>query len=738
MNRREIEPLALSLAVLCQGLVLIFFGVTVVVADAPAAVSTKRSAGVCGSISIDTAWTREQSPYSVTCDTALEPGVTLSVEPGVEILFDPGTSLTLWGTFFASGTPTRPITFTSGWLVPAPGDWEGLHFEAGSSDSRLAECVVEYATTGVHVYAGPGAVISPTVENCTIRHHTSHGITVEAFASSCDAARAEPAIVGCAIEDNGQCGIYAYGHGSETHGCFPAETGSAGGLVARNTLRHNQASGICLRAEPGYYSNGEVWTEIAGNRVWSNDGHGIYLYGDDPVYPRLENNAIVSNSIDGLRWDTVHDEHLVPVVNNTVAANGGDGVHCARSAEGMALTNNLVTGNEGHGLLCTTAPYPQVSYNDVWSNLAGGYAGCFTGTADISADPLLIDAPGGDLRLRFGSPCIDAGTDSGAPATDIEGIARPQGDRFDIGAHEFYAPQIVIEWDGTEVAAGSSFSFGRVEVGLSRTVTFTLGNAGYSPLEVEEIALLPASHFTLDVSETLPLTLPPGETVPFAIRFRPLITGVHTATPSVASDDPDDDPYAFVVTGQGVRALTDLSIGGPAFGLPATTYVFTATVSPAEATRPITYTWRATGHPPLTTTDGLSDVVLFTWWQTGVQSVTVTALNVQNAITRTQPVIVDTPPHADFVAAPTSGIAPLSVVFTNTSAGGYDSSWWAFGDGLTSNLPDPVHVYNTPGTYTVALEVGGPWGSDRISRPAYVVVREYRVYLPLLLRGWGD
>ena len=35
--------------------------------------------------------------------------------------------------------------------------------------------------------------------------------------------------------------------------------------------------------------------------------------------------------------------------------------------------------------------------------------GGFTGTGNIDADPLFVDAPGGDYQLQFGSPCMDGG-----------------------------------------------------------------------------------------------------------------------------------------------------------------------------------------------------------------------------------------------------------------------------------------------------------------------------------------
>lgn len=49
-----------------------------------------------------------------------------------------------------------------------------------------------------------------------------------------------------------------------------------------------------------------------------------------------------------------------------------------------------------------------------------------------------------------------------------------------------------------------------------------------------------------------------------------------------------------------------------------------------------------------------------------------------------------------------------TVYFTNTSTGGNSdtaSFWWAFGDGSTSTLPNPIHQYTTPGYYDVCLTI---------------------------------
>ena len=81
-----------------------------------------------------------------------------------------------------------------------------------------------------------------------------------------------------------------------------------------------------------------------------------------------------------------------------------------------------------------------------------------------------------------------------------------------------------------------------------------------------------------------------------------------------------------------------------------------------------------------------------------------------------------TPVQADFTAWPTSGVAPLTVVFTNTSAGGYTASLWNFGDGITSTQTSPTHTYTETGSYTVTLVVSGLGEMDTLVRPNYVTV----------------
>ena len=81
-------------------------------------------------------------------------------------------------------------------------------------------------------------------------------------------------------------------------------------------------------------------------------------------------------------------------------------------------------------------------------------------------------------------------------------------------------------------------------------------------------------------------------------------------------------------------------------------------------------------------------------------------------------------PKADFGADPLSGECPLSVQFSDSSTGSITSWDWNFGDGANSSDQNPIHVYETTGTFSVRLIVTGPLGADTLTKADYILVRE--------------
>ncbi|MFT3737702.1 MAG: PKD domain-containing protein [Breznakibacter sp.] len=73
-----------------------------------------------------------------------------------------------------------------------------------------------------------------------------------------------------------------------------------------------------------------------------------------------------------------------------------------------------------------------------------------------------------------------------------------------------------------------------------------------------------------------------------------------------------------------------------------------------------------------------------------------------------------TVPNAGFITDVSNGCFPLIVQFTNYSVGG-TQYYWDFGDGQTSTLRNPKHVYTEAGTYVAMLTVPGPDDKDAVS-----------------------
>jgi PKD repeat protein len=76
------------------------------------------------------------------------------------------------------------------------------------------------------------------------------------------------------------------------------------------------------------------------------------------------------------------------------------------------------------------------------------------------------------------------------------------------------------------------------------------------------------------------------------------------------------------------------------------------------------------------------------------------------------------PPVASFTAAPSSGVAPLTVQFTDTSSGTVDSRAWDFqNDGtVDSTAAAPTFTYTSANTYTAKLTVTNAAGSSSTTR----------------------
>ena len=111
----------------------------------------------------------------------------------------------------------------------------------------------------------------------------------------------------------------------------------------------------------------------------------------------------------------------------------------------------------------------------------------------------------------------------------------------------------------------------------------------------------------------------------------------------------------------------------------------------------------------------------------GQYTVSLTATGPAGEDTATQAGYIDVSPApvapvAAFSGTPTSGVAPLTVAFTDATTGDVDTWLWDFGDGQTSTLQNPSHEYTSAGQYTVSLTATGPAGEDTATQAGYIDV----------------
>ncbi|NQX64230.1 OmpL47-type beta-barrel domain-containing protein [Paenibacillus qinlingensis] len=313
----------------------------------------------------------------------------------------------------------------------------------------------QVATPGTTVHVAPGTYVG------SFRTNTSGTATarIRYVSDTKWGARLVPPVVnanGMIWDNQGSYvdidGFEVDGNGSDTRNGLYNE----GSYVAiKNNHVHDIATNIACTGSGGaaintdYYHYG-IMTEVSGNVVHDIGYAGcsfiqaIYISTSGTV----KNNLVYNTGGAGIHlW---HDANNVTIANNTVFSSwfgivvgGGDYWHTTGPADYINVSNNIIYDN-GYGIseqgdtginntYTNNLVYQNSTYN--WSLHNG-----LTHTGTITADPQFVyynASGGGDYHLSYASPAIDMGLSTYAPLTDLDGISRPSGVSYDIGAYEY-------------------------------------------------------------------------------------------------------------------------------------------------------------------------------------------------------------------------------------------------------------------------------------------------------------
>jgi hypothetical protein len=225
--------------------------------------------------------------------------------------------------------------------------------------------------------------------------------------------------------------------------------------VVENNLVHNIARNVACTSHGASAINTDHWAYGVNNDVIANIVHDIGPAGcrfDQGIYistsGNVKNNLVYNIAEAGIHlW---HDATHVIIVNNTVVHNntgilvgGGDYYHTTEPDDYSFVANNIVYDNNyGISESGGTGTHNIYTNNLVYKNVKAEHTlrNGLTPSNPVAADPRFVrytPAGDGDYHLAAGSPAIDAGTATNAPAMDLDGVSRPRGAGHDIGAHEF-------------------------------------------------------------------------------------------------------------------------------------------------------------------------------------------------------------------------------------------------------------------------------------------------------------
>ena len=150
-------------------------------------------------------------------------------------------------------------------------------------------------------------------------------------------------------------------------------------------------------------------------------------------------------------------------------------------------------------------------------------------------------------------------------------------------------------------------------------------------------------------------------------------------------------------------------------------YAFTNTSTPTHgAFKPGIFTWDFGDNTPLVVQN--QNPVTHTFAGAGTYKVTLSLNDTTycNSPDDTVKTIRLSPEVKALFSTPANGCVPYNAVFTNNSLGGLNFLW-NFGDGATSTIDNPTHLYTKTGSFTVKLTAFDSTSCNKVSDTTFTI-----------------
>ncbi len=238
------------------------------------------------------------------------------------------------------------------------------------------------------------------------------------------------------------------------------------------------------------------------NNSADDDGGGIYF--DNPNVVTLTNVTITGNNAGG-KGGGIHTDRAITVINSTITLNSAaDAGGIESSGATVAISNSIIAGNSaGSANKDVSGAFSSNGFNLIQT--VGDAS--VTGTLISGTSPNLVALAnnGGQIdthALASGSAAINAGTSSGAPATDSRGQARVGA--TDLGAFEFANGPVAVDdsytvgEDGTLSTHGQWFDNAW---STRRVLTFNHGGPNQNLIGIPILVQLDASRIDYGLTQ---------------------------------------------------------------------------------------------------------------------------------------------------------------------------------------------------------------------------------------------